>query len=433
MTNFLFKFINRFLTVLLPFVAILASVNLNISNPDLYKDVLIANKVYPQTSKILQSNSFDQTSDQSKRFQSIIFATIFNDLATESWVQNITEKNIDALTNWLGAKSPNLELYLPIDQIQTSVQKNIATSTKYNLQNTQLPVCQNLSQKNNLEEIVSSFCIPNDAVDVSTFKKTFENLTSSNQFLDQYLQNKLPFLFSTKSNTINLEKTQSEFATKFVIAGQFFFKLRSILIPLLLICLILALVNIIIFSRRKRFCRQLGCLFRNIGLQSILLSFGLLCSFGGLAYVSSFLKELILPGLLDNGLSGIWLWSFVCILFLLVLPAILFGLTSFLISILFFAFDKIGLFRSLKLENLKIQKVEQKVVHHSQPNIRERAQKYNMRKMFYDDFDKGYNNFSSPNSTPNNDFNYDIIKINNDIEKGIHYDQSKDFAKPPTK
>ena len=433
--RFVSSTVNRLVVYFLPIIVLTMSITSAFVEPNLYKESFLRNNTYNQTAEIIKTyNSTPQ--DFNKGLSSLVLLSTIQDLATPQWLQNLTEKNIDKITFWLNNKDnkdSKLELYLPNEQISKSLNNTFVKNVKKLTQNNGLPNCQKDSSNLTPEQILQNLCLPQDQLQAKKTQFTIDQLLASPNYASNFLQNNIPIL---KNSQVNLEQNFAGINSSLNFVHDTFWKVKSIL-PVLFAwtigLLVLNLVLSVIRSKRKfhDISRQLW----SIGWHTCILCISLVAIIGGWAFVSSGLKELILPGLFDGGLSNIWSLVVVNISVRWVFWAGIFGVSCLGLSLIAKVLDSLNIGQNTskfkpnstkdgiknsssnskldpKLAKNKTNKTAQTatIKPESGVSIRQRVNKYYQQKSFDSDYDSNISNFTIPNQQP--EFNYDAILVN---------------------
>jgi len=162
--RFLQKLSRLWLVGLVPAITVVYSLLWSLPNPQTYQRALAATNFYDEITHIAQKKLVSIENSDNFDWQKLVVLTVLSNFSQSQW-QDLVEGNILAWTDWLSGRSSNLAVYIPIDQLELVLAKNLDRTIQGLVEKNQLPECsladlQNLKQGN----LTNNFklCLPSE-------------------------------------------------------------------------------------------------------------------------------------------------------------------------------------------------------------------------------------------------------------------------------
>ncbi len=356
--------IKSLIVLCLPFILVGLSISTILGNAQLHKTVLKSSNFYTNLSQEIKNTSQNFTPD--KGLTAFFALTALESTATPGWLQNFFEKNIDQLTDWLNGKTDDLNFYLPVNDIENGLYKELDTQTsnlsaKYK---DQIVACPDATSKNIQREgfdVGASFCLPRDVRNNQQKLTEYLNFKKDNGtgILNSLVKDNYFTSFSNyfKLNSIIQSEGQSQlnFLTRVRNGYLFGKKIIWYLFAGFLILLIAELVLAVIL--KKKMFKEISNLFWLISSSTILLAATIILVVGGSTYLTSSVQNYILSIYGLNNSKVINLLSFEVLKFSisLVSIALLVAISMLGFNFLVLILQKSGLFQAKT--GKKLQKI----------------------------------------------------------------------------
>jgi len=332
------------------------SVTLNLPNASLHKQTLKSSDFYNKLSTELQASKLNKDSIKDG-FGSLVLISIFTDLASPGWLQNLFERNIDDVTSWLNGDSPELKLYIPTKEVELAVSNKIDSQTKdlSDKLGSDITTCtkeQADTIKRQGFDVNKDFCLPESVKSGQQTLTQFMGLTGSNvennNFLNKLLSdNSLnPSKNNFNVNDLNFIKNKDNGTLKILNQVRDGFIFTKKIAPVLLgISLFLILAEIFLSTIiKKRFVSQLRRFSFNTSTGTLSLAATIVIIFGLFSYFTSYIQNLFLPGIGTGQLTTLISLEIVKLTFNLVSTAVWISLGLLGFSLILWALEKTGIF-----------------------------------------------------------------------------------------
>jgi len=162
--RFLQKLTRLWLVGLVPAITVVYSLLWSLPNPQTYQRALAATNFYDEITHIAQKKLVSIENSDNFNWRKLVVLTVLSNFSQSQW-QDLVEGNILAWTDWLSGRSSNLAVYIPIDQLELVLAKNLDRTIQGLVEKNQLPECsladlQNLKQGN----LTNNFklCLPSE-------------------------------------------------------------------------------------------------------------------------------------------------------------------------------------------------------------------------------------------------------------------------------
>lgn len=363
----IYSIISKFTVFITPFILVVFSLTINLTNSGLHKATLKNSDFYNKLSNELQSFEL-KSGDIQKGFSSILVSSVIKDLASPGWLQNLFEKNIDASSKWLSGETADLGLYTPTKEIETTVAKTLDDKVNKVKQDfgPDILTCtadQSETIKRQGYNLDTQFCLPEQVKSGSQKLTEFMNLsdkdTQNSEFLDKLITNNSLNSFSDTVNVKQLPASNpirsSFFESLNRVRGGYIF-LISIQWYILVSVLILFLISAILANfTGKRLLKFVKKFLWESATGTIVLVALIILSLGGSAYLTSFAQTLLLPGLGSSQLTNLITFEIVKFIFNVLSVAVLFAVGFFILFGIILALEKVGILNRFNKTNKKIQ------------------------------------------------------------------------------
>jgi len=344
----LFRICKTIVVILAPLIIVLSSILLTLPNASVHKNSLKNSDFYNKLSQELKNTNSDF--DLKNGFLNILVLSSIKDLASPGWLQNLAEKNIDLTSKWLGGENSDWTFYLPTQDLNNSVQKNIDQQTKEISTKNTIPVCSKAVSEGIKREgfdLNKELCLPEEVSKGQTTltdylgfkdspKKQQDALSTivKNNSIDSQTES-----FKVKDNALetNLDTVRivNKLRDNFLYIRSFVPFLLSGLLALTLITLVLARLA------GKKLLKEIRGLLWVIATSTFVTVICVLCFFGVSSYLTSSLNNLLLPGIASSQVINLVLLQFI----------------RFIFDLLYIALVIIGAMIGINLVTLLIEKI----------------------------------------------------------------------------
>lgn len=305
--NILYRLTNTVLLWILPVLLLITSITLIIPNSSLHKSLISYDGFYSKLSSQLQGSS----SKDESRIESVILRSALKDVATESWLQNITETNIDNFVRWLNGDSDSWEVYMPPQDVKKSVANNIDAQVDSLLdKDSQSIRACNESEIEDLKSkgisFGSPFCLPPNVITGEESLTEFlgiDKSTDTETYLNSLISNNP---LNGESIPVSSLYPQSPSIKVIGTIRNSYLWFRQALIFVWIICLALLTAHLLIAKASNRtIIGEIKKILLIAGINTIILCFLALLIIGGTNLFSSQLVEFLFPGLAINEIKNL--------------------------------------------------------------------------------------------------------------------------------
>ena len=323
------------------FCIVFFSIAFVLPNSDTHRAQLIENNVYDKMATQLRTQSSTDKSIIKKGFSYILSNTIISENVTPIWLRGVTEKNINLTSNWL-VGTGNWDFYFPTRDVEIALQKGVDAQTQSFIDDNkkEIKVCteqQSMDVQSSGYNLSKEFCIPSE---VRNGQKSITEFTSNNSLVPTTgILNRLvaDSKISTSSEVQPVSEALPEISNSKGLMGVNFLSVRDFtlffrqnVLGILFILIGILLVNLWFISVGKRrfiyFAIKSSFL---ISLFSMLISISIIIFVGGTKFVPTLLKDIFLPGFLNEEIIKIVSENVVVFVTRLITPG-LFGSLLFL-------------------------------------------------------------------------------------------------------
>ena len=319
-----------------PLVLIFYSISVGVPNTEAHKQSFIRNDFYNKISVELQQLDVEQMQEENPNFlqeqgvkiyDTLVWNTIGQTLATPEWLQDVTETNLDRFGLWINGESDEFAIYLPEEEINKTLEENLAKEqAKLDTENTDIRTCteeeERLISEGKVRELESG-CLPQSVKDgtanVTGFlTDQFNKLRNTQQFQD--LENVIREEGGKAGEEVlnKLDETKTEYipsdylqpltsqvgeATNdwqklpIRLRNGFLWLKDMIWLIVLLYALVLIAMAIVSPLFGKNLIEEFGSIAKNLGLNTTFAVLTTLIVSAVTIFISSFIRESVLPGL----------------------------------------------------------------------------------------------------------------------------------------
>jgi hypothetical protein len=347
-----YRFLRGILLFFLPIFIVLFSISMSLGNAQLHKNTLKNSNFYPDLSSEIKAENGEY--DSKNGVLQILVRASVGELATPGWLQFLTEKNIDLTTKWLNGEKDDWSFYLPTDEINLSLTKNIDAQVKnLNKENgDQIKVCSDDVEESIKKEgyyLGTELCLPKEVKSGNKSLTEFLGVNSSSPN-DKKLLNTVvrKNSLTTLSNNFNLSD-QSIFDNNWVntinqlkSVRDFYLKLKvAIYIGLASLFGILLIALLLYKLQNQNVIRELRKILWIASTNTLFTSLGVVLIIGGSSYLTSSLNKLLLPGLGTSKIISLLTWEILRFSFNLVSLAILIAAAMLGLNLILLFLEKI--------------------------------------------------------------------------------------------
>jgi hypothetical protein len=364
--SLLYKLAHNLFLWVVPILIVFYSISFVLPNGEMQKKTLRDADYYNKLSSQLQADTQNPDNlNVQQSVQGLITSSVVGGLVTPQWLQNLTERNIDLTSRWFGGQEQDWALFLPTEEINKTVSEKLdeKTTNFVNLRRSEVRVCSEAETeqiKKSGFDLAAESCLPKEVVDGQSsltdflaikgesFKDNFLSvLVKDNQLntlSDQFKVDRLGTAQSQLQGRLNYVRDWS------IWARQVFWIAILVILVLLAADLILAkAANRTIYNETQRLSLYTG--FSTLGL-----SLTVLMILGGSVYLTSFVNQLLLPGLLKSEAMNLILQLTVRLAFNLISYAVWVGGGLVLVSLVMRLAKSLGWLGNTALKNQKLQK-----------------------------------------------------------------------------
>lgn len=335
---------------------VVTSVVFVLPNSELHKKRLVENSFYEKINAQLKPELSLEQAALKNSFSYILSNTIIKEIVTPMFLRGVIEKNIDITSNWLNGKD-NWEFYVPTREVEQAILKSVDKETDnfVTANKKELKVCTKAQAdviKAEGFDLNKDFCIPSE---VRNNQKTLTEFVSNSSLLPPVgILNNL-VKESNLSNTseiqnvneiaANSSQNKQKIISVISSARDSSITLRNNVIGLALIIIGLILANVLFLHATRR--NPLYFVFRacfSIALFTTIFSGIFIFAIGGTSYLTSAIKEFLLPGFINLEVINIISGQLVIFALDLVFPALVIALGFFVIGLLFWSLNRLNVF-----------------------------------------------------------------------------------------
>jgi hypothetical protein len=323
---------------------VLGSIIFVLPNGQLHKQKLSDGNFYEKLSNELKPKVSKDKLVIQNGFEYILSNTIISQLVTPTWLRGVVEKNIDTTSNWLNG-GENWELYVPIRDVEQSIQKSIDTQTSnfVDTNKLEIKVCTAAQAdliKQNGFDLNKEFCIPSE---VRNQQKTLTEFVSDSTLspttgiLNKLVKGSNLSTTSEIQNIGDISQGATESKKKIIstvtLIRDWTIILRSNVAAIVLILTGLLLANIwLVYATRRKLLYFVFRASFMITLLTAIFSCGVFLFIGGSSYLTSWFKDFLLPGFVTNESIKIVTEQLAIFALDLVYPALFIGLFVFFVG-----------------------------------------------------------------------------------------------------
>ena len=292
-----------------PIILIVVSLSFTLTNATMHKSTLRGSDFYNKLSNELQTNKLS-TADLDKGFSSILLSSVFSDLATPGWLQNLFERNIDNTANWLDGKEQNWVIYVPTKEIEVSISNKLDAQTKDAAKNfgNDIREC-NSDEATKIQregfDLQGNFCLPKEVKNgnqtISQFLEVSGQNVQNSTYLNSIVRNNSLNPFSDQIKADNVFGSYSNggdilgFANK---VRDGFLAIKKA-VPYLAVLLLILLAAQVLLARINN--RKITHEIRHYLFYTVVGTFSLGCliilSLGGTILLTTTLQRYLLPSI----------------------------------------------------------------------------------------------------------------------------------------
>lgn len=361
----LYKIVSSVSMWLSPIILIVISISFTLTNATMHKSTLRGSDFYNKLSNELQTNKIT-SADLDKGFSSILLTSVFSDLATPGWLQNLFERNIDNTANWLDGKEQNWVIYMPTKEIEVSVSNKLDAQTKDIAKNfnSDIRECSNDEATKIQREgfdLQGSFCLPKEVKNgnqtISQFLEVSGQNVQNSTYLNSIVRNNSLNPFSDQIKAENVFASYSNgsdilgFANK--VRDGFLAIKRAV--PYLVAVLLILLVAQVLLARLNN--RKVTHEIRHYLFYTVVGTFSLGCliilSLGGTILLTTTVQRYLLPSIGSQQLVYLLALEVVKFAFNLISIAIWIALGMIFVYLTIIFFEKSTLVINAREKNQK--------------------------------------------------------------------------------
>jgi len=344
-----------------PIVVVIFSIIINATNADLYKNTFRSNSFYSNVSEILITPSNQKITAASSLPQAIVLYSLTQEFAKPDWIQNVVEQNVDLTTAWLRGEEKDWVVFIPTTDIDVAL-KNRLDNTVQNLsaQSSVIPTCttdQELALKNKGFSVADGrICLPESVQKGNQKLSEFLAIPNQTDRLDSVLPNNELNQLSDRFpvSSIGGFVQQDDAANKLLNSFRWLILYTQKLTIPAIAMVFLLLTLLLILSKISGYSvyQQLQSILFTLAASIFTLSVTVIVSLGLTAYLSTWLNNVILPGLVTGKLAELVGWKIVNIIVLWVTPAL--WIAAIFAGLSFF----IRIMRAISLRNQSVKNDE---------------------------------------------------------------------------
>jgi hypothetical protein len=292
-----------------PIILVVISLSFTLTNATMHKSTLRGSDFYNKLSNELQTNNLT-AQDLDKGFSSILLSSVFSDLATPGWLQNLFERNIDNTANWLEGREENWVVYMPTKEIEVTVSNKIDAQTRDAITNFggQIRECSDGETTKIQREgfdLQGDFCLPKEVKDgnqtLSQFLEVSGQNVQNSTYLNSIVRNNSLNPFSDQVKAENIFGSYANGGDILGFANRIrdgYLAVKSAT-PYLIALLLILLVAQVLLARLNN--RKITHETRHYLFYTVVGTFSLGCliilSFGGTILLTSTLQRFLLPSI----------------------------------------------------------------------------------------------------------------------------------------